>query len=425
MSDARKVLILGADGFIGRHLAFGLRDAGWEVLACARRTERLARMGFETLKVDLAASQATSPTFWKENLKDVSHIVNSAGVLNASDAVYKAVHFDAPSAIYTALPQAKGILISAVGIDDSETAFAQHRRKGEALAEEHGLTILRAGLVLADTSYGGSSLARALAALPFMTPVVGDGAQAFNPIHAGDLAHAVNEMLHTPPPPGPQEIGGPETLSQIDMVATLRRWMGLPPTRVLKLPLSLARIMGKIGDAMRWGPISATAVEQLSHGVVAKTGPAIDKLAHPPRGFSQFLFSRPVGTQDLWHARLYQIRPFLRVVLGLLWLISGVIGLTLPAEDFLPLVQGSGLSESALVIFARASGIVDLAIAGALFRGWRPKFIAGVQATMVLGYTAAFTFLAPALWLLPLGGLLKNLPILALIAVMAILEEER
>lgn len=44
---------------------------------------------------------------------------------------------------------------------------------------------------------------------------------------------------------------------------------------------------------------------------------------------------------------------------------------------------------------------------------------------MVLGYTTTFTLLAPALWLLPLGGLIKNIPILALIAIHAILEDER
>ena len=37
----------------------------------------------------------------------------------------------------------------------------------------------------------------------------------------------------------------------------------------------------------------------------------------------------------------------------------------------------------------------------------------------------AFSVLAPGLWLLPLGGLLKNLPVLALIAVHGLLGEER
>jgi len=51
--------------------------------------------------------------------------------------------------------------------------------------------------------------------------------------------------------------------------------------------------------------------------------------------------------------------------------------------------------------------------------------VAALQAALVLSYTLAFTILAPGLWLLPLGGLLKNLPILALIAIHFILEDER
>ncbi|WP_345790967.1 NAD-dependent epimerase/dehydratase family protein [Gymnodinialimonas phycosphaerae] len=32
-SGVREVLVLGADGFIGRHIAFHLRAEGWDVLA--------------------------------------------------------------------------------------------------------------------------------------------------------------------------------------------------------------------------------------------------------------------------------------------------------------------------------------------------------------------------------------------------------
>lgn len=48
-----RVLVTGADGFIGRHIAFHLRQSGIAVLAQARRPERLARMGFQTLGADL------------------------------------------------------------------------------------------------------------------------------------------------------------------------------------------------------------------------------------------------------------------------------------------------------------------------------------------------------------------------------------
>ncbi len=74
---------------------------------------------------------------------------------------------------------------------------------------------------------------------------------------------------------------------------------------------------------------------------------------------------------------------------------------------------------------ARVMGVVDLAVAMALFRGWRPKWIAAIQAFIVAGYTFAFAIFNPALWLLPLGGLLKNFPILMLIGLVAVLEDER
>jgi hypothetical protein len=48
-----------------------------------------------------------------------------------------------------------------------------------------------------------------------------------------------------------------------------------------------------------------------------------------------------------------------------------------------------------------------------------------LQLGLVGAYTLAFTVIAPALWLLPLGGLLKNLPILVLILVWMVLEDER
>ena len=419
------VLVVGADGFIGRHLAVGLRDIGWQVIAHARRTRALRAMGFDTIAMDLNAPEALDPETWRPHLQGVTHVVNTAGVLTASDRVFNAVHQTAPKAIYQALPSAAGgILISAVGIDVADTDFASHRRAGEQVAMDHGIQVLRAGLVLGDTSYGGSSLARALAVLPLRIPVVGDGTQQFNPIHATDLAQAVEHLLVTP---ADQilDIGGPEVVTQAQMLQSLRGWMGLQAVPVLRLPMGLCDLAGRIGDWMRLGPISRTAVRQLDHGVLADTTSAFAHLPTRPRGFGQFLGARPAGTQDLWHARLYLMRPVLRVVMAVLWLASGVLGLMLPAQDFLPMIAGSGLSDSTLIAMARLGGIADLALGIAILRGYRPVLLLWAQACLVLSYTFAFTFLAPMLWLLPLGGLLKNIPILALILVVGILEKER
>ncbi|WP_371225305.1 DoxX-like family protein [Roseovarius sp. 2305UL8-3] len=421
----RSVLILGADGFIGRHIAFHLRAEGWDVLASARRTARLEQMGFATFRADLGDPATHTPEFWRTALAGGRMIVNAAGLLTGSDAAFKAVHVDAPTAAYAALePGAGGLLISAVGIE-ADTPFARWRRAGEEAAAKAGLTLLRPGLVMGETSYGGTSLARALAALPGVTPVVGGGDQVFNPIHADDLARVVATCLITPPGPGHWEIGGPERITQAGLLTGLRNWLGLRPARLLPLGTKLANLLGALGDAFRMGPISRTSVAQLAHGVEADERPLSNHLAVTPRGVTQFLAARPAGTQDLWHARLFLLRPLLRLTLMMLWLASGLLGLFLPPESFLPLMAQSGLPDVALIVLARGFGMIDLAIALALARNWRPFLTGATQLAVVGGYTIGFTLLAPALWLLPLGGLLKNLPILVLILLWIVLEDER
>ncbi|MGL6211354.1 MAG: SDR family oxidoreductase [Paracoccaceae bacterium] len=417
------VLVLGADGFIGRHLAFHLRKQGVQVTAHAREPRRLAAMGFATLKADLTNPTTHSADFWRPHLTPDTHILNAAGLLTGSARTLHAVHALAPAAAYAARgPDAQALLMSAVGLT-ADTPFAAARREGEAVALSAGAMVLRAGLVLADTSYGGSSLIRALAALPFVTPIIGTGTQPFNPIHATDLAEAALHCLQHLPGPGPWEIGGPDQISQADLIRATQGWLGLPATRLLPLPLPLAHRIGQMGDVLQLGPISATSVAQLTAGVLANPRPLLAHLPSRPRGFRTFLHSRPAGTQDLWQARLYLLKPLIRLVLAALWLASAALGLLLPASDFLPAI--SALPETTALILARGGGLVDAAIGIALLRNWRPKTTAILQVLMVAGYTLGLTLIAPALWLDPFGGLLKNLPILALILTHLALSEER
>lgn len=417
-----KVLVLGADGFIGRHIAFYLRAQGVEVLAHARAPDRLARMGFATLRADLTDPATHDPAFWRPHLGAGRHIINAAGLLTGPARAFEAVHVTAPAAAYAGLEGGRGVLISAVGIE-AETEFARWRRGGEAVAAAAGVTILRPGLVVAETSYGGSSLIRALAALPFVTPVVGDGGQRFNPIHAGDLAAVALDCLVTPPGPGAWQVGGPETITQTGMIRAVQGWLGLAERPLLRLPIAVARGLGRIGDALRIGPVSATSVAQLQAGILADPAPLLARVEVRPRGFRDGLAARPAGTQDLWQARLYLLKPLIRLVLAALWLGSAALGLFLPLDHFLPSVPA--LPETLAVLLARAGGIADAAIGLALLRNWRPKAVAWAQLALVLGYTLGLGTLAPALWLDPFGGLLKNLPILALLLVHLALLEER
>ena len=253
--------------------------------------------------------------------------------------------------------------------------------------------------------------------------MVGTGDQPRNPIHAADLAEGVAEWLETPPGPGTGEIGGPEMTTQGGLALMPRRWMGLPAAPLMRLPLPLARALGHVGDWLRMGPVSATAITQLDDGLTADSAPLLARIKARPRPVSNFVTERPAGTQDLWQARRYLVKPVIRLSLAIMWLASAALGLLLPATDF---VARLGLLPVPLLeIMARAGGVADMALGVALLRNWKPRQIALAQIALVLAYTAGLTLVAPALWLDPFGGLLKNLPVLALLLVHLALAEER
>jgi hypothetical protein len=183
--------------------------------------------------------------------------------------------------------------------------------------------------------------------------------------------------------------------------------------------------MGRAGDVLGLGPVSRTAVAQLEAGVLADPRPIAAATGVTARPFADFLLARPAGTQDLWQARLYLLKPLIRFALSALWLVSGLIGLFLPVEDFLPLFAQSGLSENLIVAIARIGGVADLALGVALLLNLRPRQTGIAQLALVLAYTVGLTVVTPAEWLAPFGGLLKNIAILPLILAHLALTEER
>ncbi|MCU9838362.1 hypothetical protein OEZ49_11340 [Ruegeria sp. WL0004] len=100
-----------------------------------------------------------------------------------------------------------------------------------------------------------------LAALPLATPEMGRGEQMFNPIQATDLARIIMARLTKGPDPGAHEIGRPERVTQGRLLKAIRRWLELRPVPVLPIPRFQARGISRVGDALRFEPISTTALD--------------------------------------------------------------------------------------------------------------------------------------------------------------------
>jgi len=204
-----------------------------------------------------------------------------------------------------------------------------------------------------------------------------------------------------------------------------RQWLGLKPAPFVHVPEFLVRAVAAIGDKIGNGPITTTSLSQLQFGNAASSAEFAAATGLKPRSMAKALATSPAQTGDLWQARLYLLRPFLRTSLVLIWLVSGLLGIFSGDEHVLAALPITFLSDPALLLLGRAGGVADLAIAVLLVWNNLPRFTFWAQIILVLGYTTLLSLVAPALWLELFGPLLKNLPILAIIVVDRILAEER
>ncbi|MEX1109911.1 MAG: NAD(P)H-binding protein [Dongiaceae bacterium] len=335
-----RILVTGAHGFLGSHIAVGLVAAGHQVVGAGRDLTFARRILPQLEWIACDFNSDTSPETWRPRLKDIDAVVNTVGVLQATrrDRLRR-IHVDSMIALYEACRQEgvrRFVQISALGIETADTDYARTKRAGdEALAAtDLDWVILRASLVIGRGSYGGTALMRGLAGLPGLIPLTADGGHQLQPILMRDFVRTVVAMVG---PGAPSRaivpVAGPVRMTLKEVVLTLRQWLGFGPVRTIAFPVSMFRLAAKFGDAMGWLGVPTafrtTSIAQMEAGsyVVAADQPR--RLPRDAAPLRDGLFAEPATVEDRWHARLYFLKPLLRTVLGLYWLYEGVLTLIL------------------------------------------------------------------------------------------------
>jgi len=421
------ILILGATGFIGSVVAARLVEDGHAVTGLGRNPTRarLKQPAIDWRRGDL--SRMTTPEDWDDILRDQHVVVNCAGALQdgLSDNL-AATQADAMLALYAAAGQLSRPLIVQISARTAGAAstlpfLATKRRADEALAAS-GLpyVILRPALVLGRNAHGGSALLRALAAFPYVLPLVHAGSPV-ETLSVDDVATAVSRAVSGDITSGDFDLAAPEVLTLADLVRLHRQWLGLPPARVLSLPGWLAKPVTWLADIsglLGWrSPLRSTAMIVMSEGI-RSTGDS----GFIATSAAATLAANPSGVQDLWFARLYLLKPLVVAGLSAFWLLSGLIpllALEKTSAHFLPYMP-----QAAATALTLATCLIDIALcATVLVRPLSQRALIGMLGVS-LAYLAGANLLEPALWLDPLGPLVKVLPsILLTLAALAILDE--
>ena len=165
---SRCVLVVGANGFLGGFIVSALLAHGNRVLRGIRLHGRAA--GVDERDCDL--SRMCRPEEWREALQGVDAVVNVAGILRETRAQkFDAIHVAAPLALAQACVDVgieRFVQVSALGQPEDGEFIASKHRFDEALQRlPLSSLVLRPSVVYATSgSYGGTSLLRALAAMP-------------------------------------------------------------------------------------------------------------------------------------------------------------------------------------------------------------------------------------------------------------------
>ncbi|MBI1207581.1 MAG: NAD(P)H-binding protein [Azospirillum sp.] len=428
-----RVMVVGAGGFIGRHLVRGLAAAGHQAVCCGRSTARLAALfpGADCVPGDYTRDRADD---WLPRLTGIDAVINAVGIIaETTVSRFDTVHVDGPCTLFDACRRAgvgRVIQISALGADDT-AASRYHLSKRAAdrflLGLEPGQTGLRATVLRPSVVIGpgGASTALFAALAAFPLPLrLGRGRWQLQPIAVDDVVATVVGLLD-PDWRGPTvlDLVGPEAVTTDRLTACFRSWLGFAPAPFLPIPEAVLRLAARLGDLVGAGPLRTESLAMLVHGNVAEVEPMIAATGRRPASIAAALAGRPAGEAERWHAGLAFVKLPLRLSLALLWIASGVVSLGLwPTTDSLDLLARVGLTGSPAWATLIGASLLDILVGIALLLGWRPVLVGTVQLVMLAGVSLIILIGLPEFWLHPFGPVIKNLPIGIAILVMMALE---
>lgn len=427
-----RVLVTGANGFIAREIIARLSLSSHEIIACVHHKILENVPHARCFKADF--TKAITPEFWETHLKDVDVVINCVGIFQAlQEKNMWRIHTEGPKALFKAcekLKLKKIIQISALGIDKVETPYATSKLALETYLQTLNIesTIIRPALVYGKGSYGGTSLFRGLAGLPFILPLPGHAEKIQQPIHIDDLTLIVEKALTLP---GKQLICavGSEKLSIKNTLIKLRSWLGFKKAFVISIPQILIRIGAKMGNWIPNSPMSETGIKMMSVDLIASDQEENNchQLTHiKPRGFTEGLSSMVSSVQDRWHARLYFLRPLLRLSIAFIWLFSGIISM-LPAS--LPisydLMSQSNIPSYIQPYIIYLFSLLDILLGLATLFNFKLLMAGFLQIFFIIFYTVFISYFLPHYWLHPFAPIAKNIPLLIATCVMLTLESER
>jgi uncharacterized protein YbjT (DUF2867 family) len=257
-----RILLLGAQGFIGQYVLQALLNDGHAVTGVCRAGKSLPNSE-QLLWKELAVQHMTQASDWLTHLQGITLVINCVGILRQRIGErYDDVHHRMPAALAQACAQTGVRLIhtSALGLHEhAKSRFLSSKLLGEQAIAATGADhcIVRPSLIDGLGGFGASWL-RMLSRWPVQIVPVGAKGK-FAAVQAADLglAYASLAQMHTFAQQRQANLGGERHFAYGEYLQLLRGVeVGEKPSLQIPLPNWMTRIGAHLCDLLRLSPFS-------------------------------------------------------------------------------------------------------------------------------------------------------------------------
>jgi nucleoside-diphosphate-sugar epimerase len=264
-----RITVIGAAGFVGRHVVPLLLAEGHEIKTLDRHPSSEGR-------IEAVPGDVRDPDTVRDALKDCETVVHLAAGMSTENGM-KEIVTGGTQNVVTAAREAsvqRIIFMSCLGAEAASTSpffVAKWRAEQLVRSSELPFTILRPSLVVGRGDGVLEPLARLIKTLPIV-PIAGGREVRFQPIDVEDLARCVQISIGSDDLQGESvSVGGPLFMTLRQLVDLVSDHLGVSKPKVLVPDASLAALSQILPSSMRV-LFQEPRIEQLRSGVVASPG---------------------------------------------------------------------------------------------------------------------------------------------------------
>ncbi|MBF0428655.1 MAG: hypothetical protein HQL94_06995 [Magnetococcales bacterium] len=137
------------------------------------------------------------------------------------------------------------------------------------------------------------------------------------------------------------------------------------------------------------------------------------------------MLEEPATHGDLWQTRLQSVQPLLRWALGLFWAASGLIPILVEQSrwESYALLERLGLTGRLANAALYGAAALDILLGFLLLMAIQVRLVGGIGIFATLLFSALILGFMPEFLWHPFGPLTKNIPLIAALIIMMVLEE--